>query len=417
MDFRLPDLGEGIHDAELVEWKVAAEDQVHRGDDLAEVMTDKAVIDLPSPFSGTISELFVAAGSTVSVDDRLLSYTSDDATETHAAPPEVDGTAGSNGDSVESDSLSNSSANAPSFVTTTPKQESSGVTDPAVKAIPAVRQLAKRLAIDLNEVTGSGPDGRILIDDFADHILATQSGKTPSAAIAKEMPAEPPQSGKRIPFRGVRRRIAERMVHAKRTIPHYSYVDECDVTQLVRARDALRDTLAKENVRITYLPFFVRAVAKALRDVPFVNSSLDEDRDEIVLHDHINIGIATATEQGLVVPVLRNADAMSLEQAAREITRVSTDAKSGRINAADLGGSTFTITSIGGIGGLISTPIINHPEVAILGIGRIIQRPVWDVVDKTHAANIVYLSFSFDHRVVDGAVGAEFGNAVIGHLQ
>ena len=396
MDFRLPDLGEGIHEAELVEWQVKPGDHVSRGDDLAEVMTDKAAIDLPSPFSGTIVELLVESGTTVQVDERLLTYSAIETAETGEAPVDASAVATSTQPPlVTTDSDQTKAAPVPS-------------SDPRRAAAPAVRRLADRLSIDLTTVTGSGPDGRILIDDVADVILSRQS----RAGAAGE------QTASRIPFRGMRRRIAERMIQAKRTIPHYSYVDECDVTRMVRARERLRDSQASDGVRITFLPFFVRAVALALREVPLVNSSLDDMAEEIVLHNRVHIGIAAATSDGLIVPVLRDADQMSLTETALEITRLSADAKNGRTRREDLGGSTFTITSIGGIGGLISTPIINVPEVGILGIGRIVKRPVWiDADNSAHAAEMVYLSFSFDHRVIDGAVGAEFGNAVIRHLQ
>jgi len=396
MDFRLPDLGEGIHEAELVEWQVKRGDHVSRGDDLAEVMTDKAAIDLPSPFSGTIVELLVEPGTTVQVDERLLTYSAIDAAQTGEAPD---------------DASAVTTATQPPLVTTDRDQTKAvpvPSSDPRRAAAPAVRRLADRLSIDLTAVTGSGPDGRILIDDVADVILARQS--------RAGAPGEETES--RIPFRGMRRRIAERMIQAKRTIPHYSYVDECDVTRMVRARERLRDSQASDGVRITFLPFFVRAVALALREVPLVNSSLDDMAEEIVLHNRVHIGIAAATSDGLIVPVLRDADQMTLTETALEITRLSADAKNGRTRREDLAGSTFTITSIGGIGGLISTPIINVPEVGILGIGRIVKRPVWiDADNSAQAAEMVYLSFSFDHRVIDGAVGAEFGNAVIRHLQ
>ncbi len=276
--------------------------------------------------------------------------------------------------------------------------------------------MAQRLGIDLENVRGSGPGGRILIDDLPTHVPAS-----PFDPAVPPPPKRPPSDwgtpGTRIRFVGMRRKIAERMVHSANTIPHYAYIDECEVTDLVRLRESLRESLAKSGARLTYLAFFVRAAVTALREVPLVNSSLDEAAGEIALHDGYHIGIATATPRGLVVPVIRDADRLSILDVAREIDRLGNEARSGRLRPDDLGGSTFTITSIGSIGGLIATPVINHPEVAIMGIGRIIKRPVYDAAGQIRPADMVYLSFSFDHRVIDGAVGAEFGNAVIRALR
>jgi 2-oxoisovalerate dehydrogenase E2 component (dihydrolipoyl transacylase) len=234
-------------------------------------------------------------------------------------------------------------------------------------------------------------------------------------------PAEPRpdygRPGTRIKLQGLRRKIAEHMAMAKRTIPHYSYVDECDVTELVRLRANLRDTYARAGVKLTYLAFFVKAVTAALKEVPLVNASLDEDGGEIVLHDRYHIGIAVATPAGLIVPVVRDADRKDLGAIAREVERLSGEARAGKARLDDLRGGTFTVTSVGNIGGLFSTPVINHPEVAILGIGKVVKRPVFDDAGRVRPADLVYLSLSFDHRVVDGAVGAAFANAIIKQLQ
>src|SRR5205823_5792588 len=211
----------------------------------------------------------------------------------------------------------------------------------------------------------------------------------------------------------LRRTIAERMVLSKRTIPHYTYVDECDVSEMVRLREGLRGAKAK----VTYLAFVVKAAVAALKEVPLVNATLDEAKAEIVLHDRYDIGIAVAAPAGLMVPVVRDADKKELFQIAREIERLSDDARAGKSKLEDLRGSTFTVTSIGSIGGLFATPVINPPEVGILGIGKVVKRPVYDDAGNIRPAHLVYLSLSLDHRVVDGAVGAVFGNAVIRQLQ
>jgi pyruvate dehydrogenase E2 component (dihydrolipoamide acetyltransferase)/2-oxoisovalerate dehydrogenase E2 component (dihydrolipoyl transacylase) len=210
--------------------------------------------------------------------------------------------------------------------------------------------------------------------------------------------------------------MAEHMVRAKQVIPHATYIDECDVTELVRLRDSLRERFTKFGIKLTFLPFFVKAVTEALKEIPIVNSSLEEQAAEIVLHDQYHIGVATATPGGLIVPVLHDAEGKDLTEIARELERLSAEAKGGKSRLEDLRGGTFTITSIGGYGGLISTPIVNHPQTAILGIGRIVKRPVYDKGGNLKPADLVYLSLSFDHRVLDGAVAAAFCNAVIACL-
>jgi pyruvate dehydrogenase E2 component (dihydrolipoamide acetyltransferase)/2-oxoisovalerate dehydrogenase E2 component (dihydrolipoyl transacylase) len=281
-----------------------------------------------------------------------------------------------------------------------------------VKAAPSVRQLARKLGIDLASLAGSGPEGRILIEDLTPRI---QTPARPAAPT--ELVPDYGKPGTRIKMQGLRRTIAQRMVYSKQTIPHYSYVDECDVTDLVRLREGLRETYARAGVKLTYLPFFIKAIVAALKDVPIVNASLDEEGNEIVLHAHYHIGVAAATPAGLMVPVIRDADQKDIGTIAREIERLSSAARSGKSRREDLLGSTFTITSVGSYGGLIATPVINPPEVGILAIGKIVKRPVYDADGHIRPADMIYLSFSFDHRVIDGAVGAVFANALLRHLQ
>jgi pyruvate dehydrogenase E2 component (dihydrolipoamide acetyltransferase)/2-oxoisovalerate dehydrogenase E2 component (dihydrolipoyl transacylase) len=398
MDFKLPELGEGVYEAELVSWLVKPGDTVKRGQNLAEVLTDKATMEVPAPFAGTITALAAEPGQTVKVGDVVLSYSAAGQEETAA---------------VSAAAVRPAAQAAP--VTSNGPIRASPALAATVKAAPSVRLLARKLGIDLGTVQGSGPQGRILVSDLAAQLQAVAAPRPQPA------PAEPKPDhgtpGTRIKLHGVRRRVAERMVESKRAIPHYSYMDECDVTDLVRLREALREPFAEAGVRLTYLAFFVRAVVQALQEVPIVNASLDEQAGEIVLHDHYHIGVATATPAGLIVPVVHDADGKDLLTLAREIERLGNEARAGRSRLEDLRGGTFTITSIGNIGGLISTPVINPPEVGILGIGKVVKRPVYDAAGNLRPADLVYLSFSFDHRVLDGAVGAAFGNAVIRRLQ
>ncbi len=279
--------------------------------------------------------------------------------------------------------------------------------------------LARKLGVDLAHVRGSGPHGRILLDDLTPYLAPRPNLDRPPAAPSKTDTSKLDfgVAGTRQKLIGLRRRIAEHMVESKKHIPHYSYIDECDLTDVVKLRNQLREPLAKAGVKLTYLSFFVKAVARALKEVPIVNSTYDEAANEVVLHDKYHIGIAVAALGGLMVPVVKDADKKDLTTIATDIDRLSNDAKAGKSKIDDLRGSTFTITSIGGIGGLISTPIINHPEVGIMGVGKVVKRPLYDAHGDLKPTDIVYLSFSFDHRVVDGAIGAAFGNTVVRYLQ
>jgi pyruvate dehydrogenase E2 component (dihydrolipoamide acetyltransferase)/2-oxoisovalerate dehydrogenase E2 component (dihydrolipoyl transacylase) len=414
MDFKLPELGEGVYEAELVAWQVKPGDKVTRGQTLLEAMTDKATMEVPSPFAGTIGELRAAPGAQVKVGQVVLTYTPAGKAAAAPAKPAASRSAGPpsrpaaaavaerpGGPAIESH-------NGPSRLATAPALP--------VKAAPSVRYMARKLGIDLGGIHGSGPEGRVLLDDLTQHVKRAEAGDTGRAPALEPRP-DYGTPGTRLKLLGLRRKIAEHMVRSKHTAPHYTYVDECDVTELVRLRETLREPSARAGVRLTYLPFLVKAVAAALKEVPIVNASLDEAAGEIVLYDHYHIGIAVATPAGLIVPVVHDADRKDLFQIAREVERLSAAARAGKARLEDLRGSTFTVTSVGSLGGLISTPIINHPEVGILGVGKVVKRPVFDPAGNVRPADLVYLSFSFDHRVVDGAVGAAFANAILRELQ
>jgi pyruvate dehydrogenase E2 component (dihydrolipoamide acetyltransferase)/2-oxoisovalerate dehydrogenase E2 component (dihydrolipoyl transacylase) len=390
MDFALPEIGEGVYDAEFVRWLVKPGDMVSHGQSLMEVMTDKATMEIPSPFDGKLTKLLAESGQKIKVGEVVLSFDG----EMLSKQPGM---------------TAKPTLQAAEQVRNGPP---AGTAPMAVKAAPSVRHLARKLGVDLAQIRGSGPGGRIVVDDL-------------SAAVKQASPAKPPTApplavgvaGTRVKMVGLRRRIAEHMVEAKNAIPHYTYIDEVDISDLVKLRSLTADHFAQSGVKLTYLAFFVKAAVLALKEVPIVNSSLDEKANEIVLHDHYEIGIAVATPGGLMVPVIRDANRKQIAELAREIERLSSDARAGKARRNDLGGSTFTITSIGGIGGLISTPIINYPEAAILGIGKVVKRPVFDEAGQVVPADTIYLSISFDHRIVDGAIGALFGNALVKHLK
>jgi len=385
MDFQLPELGEGIYEAEMSRWLVKEGDTVKPGQVLLEVLTDKATMEIPAPFAGAIESFKVHEGQKIKIGDVVLAYRTGDEKAKSAAAGAIETKAA-----------------------VVPKPIPDNGAGRVVKAAPSVRVLARKLGVDLAGVKGSGPDGRILVEDLTTFVPPPKT----------EQP--PPTFGKpgtRMKLQGLRRMIAEHMVYAKQTIPHYTYVDEVEVTELVHMRAGLREANQPPGLKITYMPFFVRAVVQALKEVPLVNASLDDAAQEIVLHDRYHIGIAVATPGGLIVPVLRDADRLDLFEVAREIERITTDARAGKAKREDLQGATFTITSIGNIGGLFATPIIHHPQVGIMGIGKIVKRPLFDAQERVRAADMVYLSFSFDHRVLDGAIGTAFGNAVLRQLK
>jgi 2-oxoisovalerate dehydrogenase E2 component (dihydrolipoyl transacylase) len=392
MDFRLPELGEGVYEAELSRWLVEPGSEVKPGQGLVEMLTDKASMEVPAPFAGTIGELHVAVGQQVKVGETILSYTP----ATGAPAPEA---------AEPAPGAAPAAAKTAALKTDGKPAAASGV-----KAGPAVRLMARKLGVDLARVRGSGPQGRVLIEDLTQELQ-------PPGAKAQATPLEFGTPGTRLKFHGVRRKIAEHMVHSTHTAAHYSYVDECDVTELVHLRESLRETFARKGVRLTYLAFVVRAVVAALQEVPIVNATLDEAAGEIVLYDRYHIGVAVAATSGLIVPVLHDADKLSLVEIARRLERLSSDARAGKLRREEQQGGTFTVTSIGNIGGLFATPIIHHPQAGIMGVGKIVKRPVFDARDQVLAAQLVYLSFSFDHRILDGAIGASFGNAVIKRLQ
>lgn len=404
MDFSLPPVGEGLLEVELVRWLVHPGDAVKRGQPLAEVMSDKATMEVPAPFAGRIATTLAEPNTKVKVGQLLLTYDADSSLITTPAPVGVvAGTA---------------SAGRPTAVAAPPRPVSTNGTHGAhVPAAPSVRHLARKLGIDLEKVKGTGPAGRVLVEDLTAHLKPKAEAAAPVRHATDVSKLDFGVAGTRVKLVGMRRKIAEHMVASTRSIPHYAYIDECDLTDLVRLRQQLKEPFAKAGVKLTYLAFFVKAVARALKDVPVVNSTFDEPNQEVALHAHYHIGVAVAAPSGLIVPVIKDADKRDLAGIASEIERLSDDAKAGKSKLEDLKGGTFTVTSVGGIGGLISTPIINFPEVGILGIGKVVKRPLYDANGILRPTDVVYLSFSFDHRIVDGAVGASFGNAVIRYLQ
>jgi len=389
-EFRLPDIGEGIAEGEVVRWLVKEGDELHEDQPMVEIMTDKATVEIPSPRAGRVAKRMFAEGQVCPVGKVLIAIeVAEAAAETAPAPA-----AGGAPVDVAHGASTGERAARPNGV---------NARDAGVLATPATRKLARDVNVDIRDVTGTGPAGRVTSDDVRAHAESPAPAATRAPAGA--------DGDVRIPFRGVRRRIAERLVHSKHTAAHYTYVEEIDCTDLValreRANARLAASPAKDVGKLSFLPFIVKATAAALVKFPQLNASLDEAAGEIIQHGHRHLGLATATEAGLIVPVVRDADRLSVIELAREIERLAAATRAGKAAREELTGSTFTVTSLGALGGLLATPIINHPEVAILGVHKIARRPAVRG-DSIVIRDLMNLSISVDHRVVDGYDAARF---------
>jgi pyruvate dehydrogenase E2 component (dihydrolipoamide acetyltransferase) len=417
-EFKLPDIGEGVAEGEVVAWHVREGEQVGEDQLMVEVMTDKATVTISSPKAGKIAELRAQVGATVKVGDVLVVIQTGNGSLAHAN--DTGGpTASAAGDIQET--LPGTSLfgaphlEAPARPAAQRKAQAHFSEKPL--ATPATRKLARDLAVDLRRVPPSGPGGRVTKQDVR------AASQAPGAALHEvEVETEPVRRTRavpeqtRVPFVGLRRKIAERMQQAKNTAAHFTFVEECDASRLTALRERLKPMAARKNVELTLLPFIIKAVCVALKRHPVLNSSLDVERNELVMHGRSHIGIAAATEQGLVVPVIHDADSLDVFELAREITRLGEAARAGRLTVNELAGSTFTVTSLGKQSGLFAVPILNLPNVGILGVHRIKEKPVVRA-GQIAIGQIMLLSLSLDHRIVDGHVGAAFAYEVIGLLE
>ncbi len=390
----MPDIGEGVAEGEILKWMVKEGEQVKEDQPLVEVMTDKVNVQIPAPRSGKVSKILVKEGELAKVGQTIMVI---DDGGTGPAPAAV-----------------NPSVLAPTQATQV-QQAPSTQAVPGVLATPATRRLARELGLEISSIKGSGPQGRVTDDDLR---RAAAGPRSTTGTATLQAPAPPKQGAKEelIPLRGIRKTIAERMVKSRATAAQVTHVDEADMTELVLLREALKGSAEKRNVHLTYLPFIIKALVPALKEFPYVNASLDEQGGNIILKKYYNVGIATDTEQGLLVPVVKDVDSKDIFELAGEIEKLADKARHGQLSLEDVHGSTFTITNVGAIGGLFATPILNLPEVAILGLHKITKRPV--VRDgKVEVRDITYLSMTFDHRVLDGAYAARFTSRVIDTIQ
>jgi pyruvate dehydrogenase E2 component (dihydrolipoamide acetyltransferase) len=413
-EFRLPDIGEGIHEGEVVKWFVAKGDKINEDDTLLEIQNDKAVVEIPSPVTGTVEEIFVSEGQVAVVGDILIrldapGYENVASTETDINA-ETEAQVQATVESVQP--TEEQSANAQSESNTDPNHR--------IIAMPSVRKFARENSVDIRQVAGSGKNGRVVREDIeafmnggnvqaevaATPVTAEQQVQTEEAVQETAAPAPVYLEGEfpetREKMSGIRKAIAKAMVNSKHTAPHVTLIDEVDVTELVAHRNKFKGIAAEKNIKLTYLPYVVKALVSTLREFPALNTSLDDATQEIVQKHYYNIGIAADTERGLLVPVVKHAERKSIFSISEEINNLAVKARDGKLSPAEMKGASCSITNIGSAGGQWFTPIINHPEVAILGIGRIAEKPVVKNGEIV-AAPMLALSFVFDHRMIDGA--------------
>ncbi|ODT34427.1 MAG: branched-chain alpha-keto acid dehydrogenase subunit E2 [Hydrogenophaga sp. SCN 70-13] len=413
---RTPDIGEGIAEVELVNWLVQPGDVVAESQHLADVMTDKATVEVPSPVAGTVLALGCGVGQVVAVGAELvrLEVEGEGNLKENSAPApvhkEIEATV-----SVAKEAPAATPAPAPrpapASAPAPATARSGAAAHPAASArkegerplaSPAVRRRALDMGVELRYVHGSGPAGRITHEDL--DAYAAGGGTAPASGGAQYLERHGEEA---VPVIGLRRKIAQKMQEAKRRIPHFSYVEEVDVTELEQLRQQLNRIHGATRGKLTLLPFLARAMVLALRDFPQINARFDDEAGVVTRHAAVHLGVATQTDGGLMVPVLRHAEALDLWACAAGIARVAEGARSGKAPREELSGSTITLTSLGALGGIASTPVINHPEVAIVGVNRMVERPMLRN-GQVVARQLMNLSSSFDHRVVDGMDAARF---------
>ena len=400
-EFKLPDLGEGVVEGEIVKWLVQPGDTVQEDQGVVELMTDKATVTVPAPRAGKVLSLHGKEGEIAKVHHPLVTM-------------EVSGTAPAAGASAP--------VPATAAATAAPAAAPARTVESTAKvlATPVTRRMAREHGIDLAAISGTGPQGRVL---KADVQAALDLGRAPEPAQAppraKLVPLPSAGADQRIPIRGLRRKIAEKMVRSKFTAPHSLFVEEVDVSELVALRKRLNASLAAsgESLKVSFLPFVCKALIPVFRRYPSLNANFDDAAQELVQRGAYNFGIAAATDEGLTVPVVKDVDRLTVRQLAEEIARLAAGARDRTLKLDELSGGTFTITSLGTNGGLFAMPIINYPEVAILGIHRIRKRPVVSDDDQIVVREMMNVSLSFDHRVIDGLVAAEAVGALVQLLE
>ena len=409
MEFRLPELGEGVHEGELVKWRVKPGEQVKHDQPLCEVMTDKATIEIPSPFEGAVAELVAKEGDVVKVGQLMLKGEvlggAKSVPAAEAKPAEKAAAPAPTAQAASAKAPAPAAAPAASTATSTSSAD--------VLASPATRRLANEKGVNLSSVPATGPHGRVLMDDVEKFL----SGGAQARGAARVF-----TTGEvtRTPIRGLRKKIAEKMRTSKDHAVHFTYVEECDATELVKLRTKAKEIAAKRGIKLTYLPFVMKAMVAAMKQHPRVNSNVDDENHEIITYPYYNISLSIQTEDGLTAPVVKHVEQKSIFELAAEIADIVDRARKKKLTTEDFHGGTITLTNAGSIGGLFSTPVINYPEVAILGFNKIARKPVVRVVngkEKLAIRDWTYFSISMDHRILDGAEAAEYLKTFIEYIE
>jgi pyruvate dehydrogenase E2 component (dihydrolipoamide acetyltransferase) len=457
-EVKLPDLGEGVTEGELVKWLVKVGDSVKADQPIAELMTDKATVEFPSSMSGTVVELRAKPGDVVPVGQVMFVVEVSGAGAAAAAakapvkepgasasakasnaPAPTRESAGALSASPEKSGEGGGTGTGAEGRSPAPVRASAGgngmdvyppVAESRVLATPSTRRLAREMNIDINHLQGTGLAGRVTREDIGKSGNANGNGHSdndagagataagsPNFQIAR--PAYSSQQGnqeERVAIRGIRKKIAEKMQMSKHIIPHFTLMDEANVTELVKWRTDMKEQAAKVGVKVTYLPFVMKALIATIRQFPMFNASIDDAAQEIVYKKYFNLGFAADTPQGLVVPVIKDADRKTVLELSREINQLSEKARAGKLSAEEMKGATISVTNIGSVGGTYATPIINHPEVAILGMYKISEKPIF-VGDEIQKAYVMNITITADHRLIDGAVAANFLKAFLQRLE
>lgn len=425
-ELKLPELGEGVTEGELIKWLVKPGDTVKPDQSVAEIMTDKATVEVPTSKGGVVKDLKFKAGEVVKVESVLLTLTTSGGTQTavtptaHAAPAQTQKAPAPAPERTMSAAASTTAGASTSFYPP--------VMDSKVLATPSTRRLARELQVDINTMTGSGLAGRVTREDVLKQLDSVSIGArgtgpatTPSTGgISFPKPgysSNMANSEERVPLKGIRKKIAENLQMAKHIIPHFTLMDEVDVTELVHFRESMKDIAEKAGTKVTYLPFVMKALIATIREFPAFNASIDDNAQEIVYKKYFNLGFAADTPNGLLVPVVKHADGKTILDISKEIIDLSKRARDGKLKPDEMKGATITITNIGSVGGTYATPIINHPEVAILGMYKIQDRLELTAEGKVISKKYMNFTITADHRLIDGALAARFLKAFLGRIQ
>jgi pyruvate dehydrogenase E2 component (dihydrolipoamide acetyltransferase) len=422
--FKFPDIGEGLEEGTIVEWYVQKGQQVESGQSLVQVETDKVTTDIPSPKTGTIAALYGSEGETINVGDPLAEIEIEGVEGEEAVKEEEKQPAGPSEEGVEEEEgagvvgtieVAGEGGHLPSSQEGMEQAEKGAEEEkPRKKALatPVSRALAKDLGVDINKIKGSGPGGRVMKDDIYNYLEQTKKEKAPEPAAEKKG-AEPIEYED---LTQIRKTIAKNMSRSKQNAAHMSVMDEVEVSELVRIRNKYKEKYKDQGIKLNYLPFILKATALALKKHRQLNSELDLDNDRILFKQYYHIGIAVDTEKGLVVPVVKHVDQLSIFEIAEKTNEIARKARDGELTMEDMKGGTFTVTSYGSIGGQFAVPVINYPQAGILGIGRIVKKPVVNDNDEVVPGHILPLSMSVDHRIVDGGEVSRFLNTLIEYL-